>query len=158
MIKTLFNMFGKNMLIGWYDSLHKPSAFPQRYVFWCACLIVVVYCVGFVEIPFKGKTLPELYIVNEVEQYRLHQNTEDSLLAKDEKDELNDECKEYRRQIAAIQLARWQLMGIAMPKHIKAVEMEKSDRAMSTLEKKLVATEIALSEATQLFKALVAQR
>lgn len=158
MIKLLFNKFGDAALSKWWASLHHPSAFAIRYVCWTSALILLIFAVFAFDVPFKEKTVAELWLGNEVEQYRLHSNTKSLIIAKDEKDQLSDECIELRRRIEALRLARWQLMGVTMPEQKKIIELDMAATELDDLKKKLVVAEFALSKATHLYDELLAMR
>lgn len=114
--------------------------------------------VGF-DIPFKGKTAAEIALEAHWENWRLHANATGTFKAKDEKDRINDECIEIRRNISALRLARWQLMGVrGMDAQARAVELDMADTEIQDAKKKLVLAELSLLGATRLFDELVALR
>jgi len=159
MIKSLFNMFGRQIIVRWWASLHEPGAFARRYAFWCVVFGTMWYCFLFVEIPFKGKTAPQWFIGNEVEQFRLHQNTEEWFVAETERQVLQRECDYISRRVDNLQLIVWQLMAIqGIPAGEKAIEVEKANRELAGAKKKFAVAELALGKITHLLDKLVAQR
>jgi len=159
MVKFIFDLIGKRVVASWWSSLHHPSAFAIRYAFWCSFVILFLYAILAFDVPYKGKTVPELFIGNEVEQYRLHQNTEDWIVATSRHDKLKEECDYIRRQVERLQLVRWQLMAIqGMPTGKKEAEIDKATVALEGAKKKLLVADLALSEVAVLLKKLVAQR
>jgi len=158
-IKFIFALIGKRVIASWWSSLHQPGAFAIRYTFWCSFFVLFWYAVFAIDIPYKGKTVPELFIGNEVEQYRLHQNTEDWIVATSQHDKLQEECDYIRRQVERLQLVRWQLMAIqGMPTGKQEAEIDKATVALEGAKKKLLVADLALSEVAVLLKKLVAQR
>jgi len=152
-------MFGKQVILNWWGSLHHPSGFAIRYVFWTSLLAVCAYSFFFVDIPFKGKTAPQWFIGNEVEQFRLHQNTEDWFVAETQRESLQRECDYIERRVDKLQLVIWQLMAVqGMPAGEKAIEVEKATREMVHAKKKYEAAELALGKVTLLLDQLVAAR
>ena len=160
MLKLLLNKFGPGLLDKWWSSLYHPSGFAIRYVFWTTALFVVVIGVLSVDVPWKDKTLPELYIGNEVEQYRLHNNTKKLLIADKETERLDKECRKLKGDISDIQILIWNLKAIAKsnPAADMASELEEMDLMMLSKKKALEDATTALAAATHSFDLLVAQR
>jgi hypothetical protein len=158
MLKVIFDKFGGVILSKWWASLHHPHGFAIRYVFWTSALVVFVVSIFTVNVPFQGKTIPEWWLGNEVEQYRLHANTKSLVVAKDNKDTISAECVELKRQIAALRLARWQLMGVSMPEQARAIELDMASTELNDLKKKLAVAELSKSKATLSYEILIAQR
>tara|TARA_R110002096_G_scaffold315227_3_gene509453 strand:+ start:5410 stop:5892 length:483 start_codon:yes stop_codon:yes gene_type:complete len=160
MIKLFLNKFGPGLLDKWWSSLHHPSGFAIRYVAWNTLLIALLYCFFFVDVPWKEKTAPELYIGNEVEQYRLHGNTKKLFIADKEAERLDKECRKLKGDISDIQILIWNLKAIAKsnPAADMASELEEMDLMMLSKKKALVDATTALAKATHSFDLLVAQR
>ena len=155
MIKLFLNKFGPGLLDKWWSSLHHPSGFAIRYVFWTTALMVLVVGVMAVDVPWKEKTIPELYIGNEVEQYRLHQNSSDWYVAETKRQSLQKECDYFERRVDKLQLAVWQLMAI---KGVPVVEVEKAKHELAGAKKKYAVADLALTGIELSLKKLVASR
>lgn len=125
----------------------------------CVVLVTIGGVLAGVKIPFKEKTALEIVLEGHWESWRLHANATGTFKAKDEKDRISDECIEIRRHISALQLARWQLMGVrGMDAQDRAVEVDMANTAIKDEKKRLLVAESSLSESTQLYKRLIAQR
>jgi len=125
------------------------------------CLVLSAFggvVVG-VDIPFKEKTIAELWLDNHWENWRVHKNATDLFASKDKKDELKDECKELEQQIEKLEMTRWNLMGHpTLSANDKSIEIDKVLSRMGKAGKKLLAAEEALQAASHSYDLLVAQR
>lgn len=158
MIKLIMNKFGPGLLDKWWASLHHPSGFAIRYVFWTTALVVIVVAFFAKDVPWKGKTLPELYIGNEVEQYRLHQNSSDWYALDKELRRLTDDCNYLSRLVDKYQSNIYQLEASDIPKDRRGSLVRRAEASLRDAEKKFEVARVAKLAITHSLDELVAQR
>lgn len=155
----------KSLILKYWDSgiglLHHRSAFAVWFVVATMFATGSIYTFFYVDSPFDSdnKTTFQKILHRDYENWRLHALAFDIIVAKDEKDILRDDCNEIQRQIRALRLARWQIMGVSgMSKEKKDIELDMANTEIDDAKKKLRVAELALTTATHSYELLIAQR
>lgn len=129
-----------------------------------ACVCVVLSTIGAVlvgvDVPFKGKTVVELWLHDHWENWRHHGNSTKLHLAEREIDVADKECTDLRKSVEDIQILIWKLKAIAKsnPSADMSSELSDMDIMMASKKKELVGAELYLAQITQSFEDLVAAR
>ncbi len=160
MLKLFLNKFGKGALDRWWADLHTNQGMARRYLVWCTAFFGSIYLAFAFDIPFKEKTAAEWAGYTLImEPYRLHQHSEDWIVAIDKKADLKLDCIKLEAEIQRLNILRIQLLairGLSQEDRVRETLTVKS--MLSNSKKKLAAAEFALTKTNDLLERLVASR
>ncbi len=125
----------------------------------CVVLSAAGAVVVGVDVPFKHKTVLELYIADHYENWRVHANATKLFDIDEVRDKLEEECDYLEELIYKLEVSRLNIVGHpTLPMDVKSVELGRITSMKGILGKKLQAAKEGSAAATLTYKKLIAAR